>query len=108
MRSLIILQVTHSDETDGLQSMYEHLISDTDWYGDGSLLITDHTVKVDLPECFVLEGGVTTEPIDYAAGMSTGEIAQELLDMDAFDAWLDTTDTLPDFYNMVMREAAEA
>lgn len=55
MRSLIILEVEHGEDTDAVQGMYEHLISEPDWYGNGSLVITDHTVRVDLPACFKLD-----------------------------------------------------
>ena len=55
MRSLIIIEVEHGEDTDGLTAMAEHLVSDPDWYGNGSLMITAHTVRVDLPECFVLD-----------------------------------------------------
>jgi hypothetical protein len=55
LRSLIILEVEHGEDTDGIAEMVEHLTSDRDWYGNGELMITNYTVKVDLPECFVLE-----------------------------------------------------
>lgn len=105
MRSLIIIEVEHGEDTDGLQGMYEHLISDTDWYGNGSLMIVNHTVKVDLPSCFVLEGG-QPKTVNYAEGFTDTQLAQELIDMDAFDAWLEDTSTLAEFYNKVMTEAA--
>lgn len=54
MRSLIIIEVEHGEDTDTL--------SDTLWQlglegniGGRPDAITDYTVRVDLPDCFVLD-----------------------------------------------------
>lgn len=63
MRSLIILEVEHGEDTDTLQDLIES--SDfsvgTDYYGDGAVIIKDIAVRVDLPECFMLDSGSPTE-----------------------------------------------
>lgn len=106
MRSLILIEVEHGETTDDIHDLTCWLESDafTNWSG---LKVNDWSVKVDLPECFVLEGG-QSKPVDYSAGMTDTELAQELIDMGAFGAWLDDTSTLADFYNKVMTEAANA
>lgn len=57
MRSLIILEVEHGEDTDALSVMLETL---TDTYGHGiigaeSATVLDGAVRVDLPECFRLD-----------------------------------------------------
>lgn len=57
MRSLIIIEVEHGDNTDALQDFVESLDAPVgvDWFGDGSITIKDYTVRVDVPECFRLD-----------------------------------------------------
>lgn len=50
MRSLIVLEVKHEDTTDMLDIILDHVV---ERYGEE--VITNYTVKVDIPECFVLE-----------------------------------------------------
>lgn len=63
MRSLILIEVEHGEDTDGLTDMVEHLVSDPDWFGNGSMMITGHTVRVDLPSCFVLDSSHSIVPV---------------------------------------------
>ena len=49
MRSLIILEVEHGEDTDSLQLLIESIPS----YTTARLL--NYTVRVDLPECFRLD-----------------------------------------------------
>jgi hypothetical protein len=104
MRSLVIIEVEHGEDTDDLQGFADYI---TSGITDHKVEVLDWTVKVDLPECFVLEGG-QPKPVNYAAGMTDTEIAQALIDCGAFDEWLDDTRTLAEFYNFVMDEAANA
>lgn len=48
MRSLIIIEVEHGEDTDGLERFIAS-ISTTD------VIINDYAVRVDLPACFTLE-----------------------------------------------------
>ena len=48
MRSLIILEVEHGEDTDFVQNLAEELYLDYEG-------ITNYAVRVDLPECFRLE-----------------------------------------------------
>ena len=56
MRSLIILEVEHDETTDGVQMFTEYVMAqaniDNKW---DDIFITNYTVKIGLPECFVLE-----------------------------------------------------
>jgi hypothetical protein len=62
VRSLIILEVEHGDTTDGLQYLLDTAIQAV---GDDlphagavagqKLSLNNYTVRVDLPECFVLD-----------------------------------------------------
>ena len=59
MRSLIILEVEHGEDTDRLNHMIGHILHEYDEnmgrvYA-GRPVVTDYTVRVDLPECFRLE-----------------------------------------------------
>lgn len=49
MRSLIILEVEHGEDTDLVQNMAEAI--QNFWPTE----VKDYTVKVDLPACFVLD-----------------------------------------------------
>lgn len=49
----MIFEVEHGDDTDALEQFIANAISNTDYEGDHS--VSNYTVKVDLPECFVLE-----------------------------------------------------
>lgn len=62
MRSLLIFEVEHGNTTDPLQAFVEDMLPpdqpvNRDYFGDGSLVLLDVAVKVDLPECFVLDSG---------------------------------------------------
>ena len=57
MRSLVILEVEHDEDTDGLQSLVESLRPST-FHVPYRVTILDYAVKVDVPPCFVLDGGV--------------------------------------------------
>jgi hypothetical protein len=52
MRSLIIIEVSHGETTDGLEQFIADALSEADWTEGVS--VNAWTVKVDLPECFVL------------------------------------------------------
>lgn len=59
MRSLIILEVEHGEDTDRMAHMITHILNE---YNDhmetvypGRPVVNDYTVKVDLPPCFVLD-----------------------------------------------------
>ena len=54
MRSLIILEVEHGEDTDGIEMFTAHLANQTE---DAGIGVINWTVKVDLPECFVLDSG---------------------------------------------------
>lgn len=58
MRSLIILEVEHGEDTDALQELATQLTDEPDYFGNGSVVINDYTVRVDLPACFVLDSGM--------------------------------------------------
>lgn len=49
MRSLIILEVEHGETLDPLDKILDHVV---ERYGEE--VITNYTVRVDLPACFVL------------------------------------------------------
>ena len=51
MRSLIILEVEHGEDTDAL----DLIVGQPMQFGDVEYRITNYTVRVDLPECFRLE-----------------------------------------------------
>lgn len=56
MRSLIILEVEHGEDTDFLESMVESAFATARFFAPVfDCKITDYTVRVDLPECFVLD-----------------------------------------------------
>lgn len=57
MRSLIILEVSHGEDTDALTNLpaeIQSYINGFDYFQDEGLRIDDWTVRVDLPECFRL------------------------------------------------------
>lgn len=53
MRSLIILEVEHGEDTDEFTDLAEHLNAEVERYSWCAPL--NYTVRVDLPECFELE-----------------------------------------------------
>lgn len=53
MRSLIILEVEHGEDTDEFQDACEEIADVLSTYP--ALECLNYTVKVDLPECFTLE-----------------------------------------------------
>lgn len=55
MRSLIIIEVEHGEDTDALQHYFEHMVSHADNVQWPDFAVLNSTVKVDLPECFVLD-----------------------------------------------------
>ena len=58
MRSLIIIEVEHGEDTDGLAVACEVAAgSIRNRVGLESVKVNDWTVKVDLPSCFELEDG---------------------------------------------------
>jgi hypothetical protein len=110
MRSLVIIEVEHGETTDPIEEFVRPVIETQNLpevIERTGLKCNDWSVRVDLPECFVLEGG-QPKPVNYAEGMSDTDIAQALIDCGAFPAWLDDTRTLAEFYNFVMDEAANA
>lgn len=54
MRSLIILEVEHGEDTDRLGEIIYDTIRAVDLEDNGATIL-DYTVRVDLPECFELE-----------------------------------------------------
>lgn len=69
MRSLIILEVEHGEDTDSIQEFLE-VVFETRADGDQWLqnfgfdfTVTDHTVRVDLPTHFELESAIPTHYI---------------------------------------------
>lgn len=57
MRSLIILEVEHGEDTDDLQSYVECVGRYMESDSERMLTLIDYTVHVDIPECFVLDSG---------------------------------------------------
>lgn len=59
MRSLIILEVEHGEDTDSLQRIISHVLMEYDRHMarvyPGRAVVTNYTVRVDLPECFRLD-----------------------------------------------------
>lgn len=55
MRSIVILEVEHGENTDVLQEFANQITDEPDYFGNDSLLVKGYTVRVDLPECFRLE-----------------------------------------------------
>lgn len=62
MRSLIILEVEHGEDTDALQRIVDRVRMDIEqaniyraMQGGTMIDLTNYTVRVDLPECFRLE-----------------------------------------------------
>lgn len=56
MRSLIILEVEHGEDTDLLDAWLAHILYAVE-QGNGEYAgsLLDYTLKVDLPECFTLD-----------------------------------------------------
>lgn len=57
MRSLIIIEVEHGEDTDAFCDIAEEVTGNVSYFlGGGSFAkVTDYTVRVDLPERFLLE-----------------------------------------------------
>lgn len=59
MRSLIILEVEHGEDTDALTGWIEFISEQfrvENMFGDGdSAVLKNYAVRVDVPECFVLD-----------------------------------------------------
>jgi hypothetical protein len=55
MRSLIIIEVEHGEDTDALQHYFEAMVEYGNTVQFSDFEVVDSTVKVDLPECFVLD-----------------------------------------------------
>lgn len=57
MRSLIIIEVEHGEDTDALCDIAEEVTGNVSHFlGNGSFAkVTDYTVRVDLPSCFTLD-----------------------------------------------------
>lgn len=55
MRSLIIIEVEHGDDTDDLQSYVECVGRYMESDSGNMLTFKDYAVRVGLPECFVLD-----------------------------------------------------
>lgn len=65
MRSLIILEVEHGEDTDALESIVQGAYEEAAWIrraviGQDARII-NYTVRVDLPACFVLDSGNTNK-----------------------------------------------
>lgn len=56
MRSLIIIEVEHGETTDPLTEYVDHVTSPLN-VDMGDFNVLNYSVRVDLPACFVLEGG---------------------------------------------------
>jgi hypothetical protein len=57
MRSLIIIEVEHGEDTDALEGASREIqsyINGFDYFQDEGLSVVDWSVRVDLPECFRL------------------------------------------------------
>jgi len=59
MRSLIILEVEHGEDTDSLQTFITNLVEPVTWPWGDLPVVSNYTVRVDLPACFVLDSGST-------------------------------------------------
>ena len=55
MRSLIILEVEHGEDTDALMDLLDKIgINENGFVSVPGAVVNDYTVKIDLPECFTL------------------------------------------------------
>lgn len=54
MRSLIILEVEHGEDTDTLTKAISQCVAAIDLSAD-RITVNDYNVRVDLPDCFVLD-----------------------------------------------------
>lgn len=54
MRSLLIIEVEHGETTDPLGRLIQQATA-VDPSGNDGFVIKDYKVRVDLPECFVLD-----------------------------------------------------
>lgn len=57
MRSLIILEVEHGEDTDDLQGVAECIGRYMPYDTENNVRMLNYTVRVDLPECFSLDTG---------------------------------------------------
>lgn len=59
MRSLVIIEVEHGEDTDRLESMVAHVLTEysanMEKVYPGRPVVNDYTVRVDLPACFRLK-----------------------------------------------------
>lgn len=116
MLSIVVFTLWHGEGTDPLYQFIEE--AQNQGYEIPELRVMEYTMRVDCDDAKVNPDAITamldacnpwnTTPIDYSEGMTPSEIAQELIDMGAFEAWHDDVVILPEFYNRVMREAANA
>lgn len=65
MRSLLILEVQHGEDTDRLSFMIDHILHEYNemmgHHYPGRPVVTDYTLRVDVPDCFVLDSDSTNE-----------------------------------------------
>lgn len=55
MRSLIILEIEHGDDTDGLDATVNYVLWALDRDDSRNSHFVDYSVKVDIPACFNLQ-----------------------------------------------------
>lgn len=55
VRSLIILEVEHGEDTDGVQMLLEHTLRASTLAKFDDVSVINHTVRIDVPPCFVLD-----------------------------------------------------
>lgn len=55
MRSLVILEVEHGDDTDAVQAFSEHAATSVMSFDGSYMTVLDYTVRIDLPTCFRME-----------------------------------------------------
>lgn len=54
MRSLIIIEVEHGEDTDGFDAVIQRALDQID-LSEFHTTVNNYTVRVDLPPCFVLD-----------------------------------------------------
>lgn len=54
MRSLIIIEVEHGEDTDGFEAVIQRALDQID-LSEFHTTVNDYTVHIDLPDCFSLE-----------------------------------------------------
>ena len=55
MKSIIIIEVEHGEDTDALQELATQLTDESDYFGNGSAIVKGYTVRVDLPGSLLLD-----------------------------------------------------